>query len=123
MQASGDYAFPGETAMAKAKKQVATRRASKRGKTRTKAARKKLKPGRSKVSAAAKLKSKKPRRSKPAVRKAPTKTAGQAVDLEVKEAIIDVVEEPVPGTIVVTEYTISPSPEAMPKAPSGSEEE
>ncbi|MGB9298814.1 MAG: hypothetical protein WCB52_21690, partial [Pseudolabrys sp.] len=50
--------------------------------------------------------------------KAPSKTPRQAVEVPVEDTIIDVIEEPVPGVVVVTEYEtirtatpISSSPE------------
>src|ERR1019366_6106650 len=112
-----------ETAMAKAKKRVATRKkSSKRGNASARPARKKAakrtkpKQAKSKVSGAAKPMAKKQRPSKVAARKAPTKPPRQ------------VVEEPVPGVVVVTEYEtirtatpISSSPE--PKRGVGSETE
>jgi hypothetical protein len=110
--------------MAKAKKRVATRKkSSKRGKASTKPARKKAakrmtpKQAKSKVRGAAKRQ----RQSKSAARKAPSKTPRQAVEVPVKDTIIDVIEEPVPGVVVVTEYEtirtatpISSSPEPKP---------
>jgi hypothetical protein len=46
---------------------------------------------------------KKKRPPKTAARKAPRKTPRQVV-VPVEDTIIDVIEEPVPGTVVVTEY-------------------
>ena len=114
-----------ETAMAKAKKRVATRKkSSKRGKASAKPARKKAakrtkpKQAKSKVRGAAKPMAKKQQPSKVAARKEPTKPPRQVVEVPVEDTIIDVIEEPVPGVFVVTEYeTIrtappnSPSPE------------
>src|SRR5665647_776173 len=100
-----------EITMAKAKKRVATRkRSSKRGKASAKPARKKAakrtkpKQAKSKVRGAAKPMAKKQRLSKVAARKAPTKPPRQVVEVPVEDTIIDVIEEPVPGVIVVTEY-------------------
>ena len=111
--------------MAKAKKRVATRKkSSKRGKASAKPARKKAakrtkpKQAKSKVRGAAKPMAKKQRPSKIAARKAPTKPPRQVVGVPVEDTIIDVIEEPVPGVFVVTEYEtirtaapISSSPE------------
>src|SRR5665811_2566636 len=106
-----------ETAMAKAKKRVATRKkSSKRGKASARPARKKAakrtkpKQAKSKVRGAAKPMAKKQRPSKVAARKAPTKPPRQVVEVPVEDTIIDVIEEPVPSVIVVTEYeTIRPA--------------
>jgi hypothetical protein len=100
--------------MAKAKKRVATRKkSSKRGKASAKPGRKKPakratpKKAKSKVrragSGAPKPAVKKKRPPKTAARKAPRKTPRQVV-VPVEDTIIDVIEEPVPGTVVVTEY-------------------
>ncbi len=108
--------------MAKAKKRVATRKkSSKRGRAsakpaRTKAAKRtKLKQAKSKVRGAAKSMAKKKRPSNIAVRKAPRKAPKQVVEVPVEDTIIDVIEEPVPGVVVVTEYetirTPIPTPE------------
>jgi hypothetical protein len=119
--------------MAKAKKRVATRKkSSKRGNARParKKAAKRTKPkqAKSKVSGAAKPMAKKQRPSKVAARKAPTKPPRQVVEVPFEDTIIDVIEEPVPGVVVVTEYEtirtatpISSSPE--PKRGVGSETE
>ena len=100
--------------MAKAKKRVATRKkSSKRGKASAKPARKKAakrtkpKQAKSKVrragSGAPKPAVKKKRPPKTAARKAPRKAPRQVV-VPVEDTIIDVIEEPVPGVVVVTEY-------------------
>ena len=100
--------------MAKAKKRVATRKkSSKRGKASAKPARKKAakrttpKQAKSKVrragSGAPKPAVKKKRPPKTAARKAPRKGPRQVV-VPVEDTIIDVIEEPVPGVVVVTEY-------------------
>ena len=100
--------------MAKAKKRVATRKkSSKRGKAsakpeRTRAAKRPTpKKAKSKVrragSGAPKPGVKKKRPPKTAARKAPRKTPRQVV-VPVEDTIIDVIEEPVPGVVVVTEY-------------------
>jgi len=97
--------------MAKAKKRVARRKkSSKRGKASAKPARKKAakrttpKQAKSKVRGAAKPMAKKQRPSKIAARKAPRKLPIQVVEVPFEETIIDVIEEPVPGVVVVTEY-------------------
>jgi hypothetical protein len=102
--------------MAKAKKRVATRKkSSKRGKAGAKPARKKAakrtppKHAKSKVrragSAAPKPAVKKKRPPKTAARKAPRKAPRKVVEVPVVEdTIIDVIDEPVPGVIRVTEY-------------------
>jgi len=97
--------------MAKAKKRVAARKkSSKHGKASAKPARKKAAkrttpkkpkfkvrhPGMSATKPAAKKK----RRLKSAAREAPR----QVMELPVETTIIDVIEEPVPGVVVVTEY-------------------
>ncbi len=111
--------------MAKAKKRVATRKkSSKRGKASAKAARaktgKRAKPkqAKAKVRGAKKPRAKKQRPSKVAARKALRKAPRQVVEVPVEDTIIDVIEEPVPGVVVVTEYEtiqtatpISSSPE------------
>ena len=100
--------------MAKAKKRVATRKkSSKRGKASVKPARKKAakrmtpKKAKSKVrragSGAPKPMAKKKLPPKTAARKAPRKAPRQVV-VPVEDTIIDVIEEPVPGVVVVTEY-------------------
>ena len=99
--------------MAKAKKRVTTRKkSSKRGKGSAKPARKTAakrttpKEAKSKVrrsgSAALKPAVKKKRPPKTAARKAPRKTPRQVV-VPVEDTIIDVIEEPVRGVVVVTE--------------------
>jgi hypothetical protein len=97
--------------MAKTKKRVATpKKSSKRGKASAKPARKKAarhtkpKQTKSKVRGAAKPMTKKQRPSKIAARKVPRKTPRQLVEVPVEDTIIDVIEEPVPGVVVVTEY-------------------
>ncbi len=114
-----------ETAMAKAKRRVATRKkSSKRGKASAKPARRKAakrtkpKQAKSKIKDAEKPMAKEKRPSKIAARKAPRKTPRQLVEVPVEDTIIDVIEEPVPGVVVVTEYEtirtatpISSSPE------------
>jgi hypothetical protein len=100
--------------MAKAKKRVATRKkSSKRGKASAKPGRKRAarqatpKEAKSKVrragGGAPKPAVKKKRPPKTAARKAPRKTPRQVI-VPVDDTIIDVVEEPVPGVAVVTEY-------------------
>ncbi len=102
--------------MAKAKKRVATRKKrSKRGKASAKPARKKAakrtkpKQVKSKVRRAGggaprpAVKKKRPPKTaaRKASRKAPRRVVGVPV---VKDTIIDVIDEPVPGVIRVTEY-------------------
>jgi len=100
--------------MAKAKKRVATRKkSSKRGKAsakpRRKAAAKRTTPkaAKSKVrragNGASKPAVKKKRPPKTAARKAPRNAPRQVV-VPVEDTIIDVIEEPAPGVVVVTEY-------------------
>ena len=100
--------------MAKAKKRVATRKkSSKRGKASAKPARKKAakrtkpKQAKSKVrragGGAPKPAVKKKRPPKTAARKAPRKAPRQVV-VPVEDTIIDVIDEPAPGVIRVTEY-------------------
>jgi len=80
--------------MAKAKKRVAMRkRASKRGKASAKPARKK----------AAKRATPKKRPPKTVTKMAPRKAPRQGVPV-IEDTIIDVVDEPVPGVVRVTEY-------------------
>jgi hypothetical protein len=100
--------------MAKAKKRVATRKkSSKRGKASAKPTRKTAakrttpKQAKSKVrragSGALKPAVKKKRPPKTAARKAPRKAPRQVV-VPVEDTIIDVIDEPAPGVIRVTEY-------------------
>ena len=100
--------------MAKAKKRLATRKkSSKRGKASAKPARKKAakrttpKQAKSKVrragSGAPKPAVKKKRPPKTEARKAPRKAPRQVV-VPVEDTIIDVIDEPAPGVIRVTEY-------------------
>ena len=102
--------------MAKAKKRVATRKkSSKRGKASAKPARKKAakrtkpKQAKSKVrragGGAPKPAVKKKRPPKTAARKAPGKAPRQVV-VPVEDTIIDVIDEPAPGVIRVTEYEL-----------------
>jgi hypothetical protein len=80
--------------MAKAKKRLARRkRASKRGKANAKPARKK----------ASKRTTPKKRPPKTRAKKAPRKTPRRGVPL-IEDTIVDVVDEPVPGVVRVTEY-------------------
>ncbi len=99
--------------MAKAKKRVATRKkSSKRGKASAKPARKKAakrttpKKAKSKVRRAARAAPKSLAKKKlpPKTAKAPRKPPRQVVEIPVEDTIIDVIEEPVPGVVVVTEY-------------------
>ena len=80
--------------MAKAKKRIATRKkASKRGKASAKPARKK----------AAKRATTKKRPRKTTVKMTPRKAPKQGVPV-IEDTIIDVIDEPMPGVIRVTEY-------------------
>jgi len=80
--------------MAKAKKRVETRKkASKRGKASAKPARKK----------AAKRATTKKRPRKTAAKMAPRKAPRQGVPV-IEDTIIDVIDEPAPGVVRVTEY-------------------
>jgi hypothetical protein len=71
---------------------------------------------------------KKQRPSKIAARKAPRKAPREAAEVPVEDTIIDVIEEPVPGVVVVSEYeairTVTPiSPDREPKPRTGAETE
>ena len=80
--------------MAKAKKRVTTRKkVSKRGKASAKSSRKKV----------AKRATLKRRPRKASAKKAPRKVAKQRVPV-IEDTIIDIVDEPVPGVVRVTEY-------------------
>jgi hypothetical protein len=80
--------------MAKAKKRIATRKkASKRGKASAKPARTK----------AAKRATPKKRPPKTVAKMAPRKAPRQGVPV-IEDTIIDVIDEPVPGVLRVTEY-------------------
>ena len=80
--------------MAKATKRVTTRKkASKRGKASAKSSRKKV----------AKRGTLKKRPRKTSAKKAPRKVGRQRVPV-IEDTIIDVVDEPVPGVVRVTEY-------------------
>jgi hypothetical protein len=79
--------------MAEAKKRIASKKASKRGKAR-------VKPARTK---AAKRASPKKRPPKTVAKTAPRKASRQGVPV-IEDTIIDVVDEPVPGVVRVTEY-------------------
>jgi hypothetical protein len=80
--------------MAKAKKRIATRKkASKRGKASAKPTRKK----------GAKRATPKKRPSKAVAKMVPRKTLRQGVPV-VEDTIIDVIDEPIPGVVRVTEY-------------------
>ena len=80
--------------MAKAKKRVATRKkASKRGKTSAKPARKK----------AAKRATPKKRPPKAVAKMAPRRAPSRGAPV-IEDTIIDVIDEPVPGVVRVTEY-------------------
>jgi hypothetical protein len=106
--------------MAKAKKRIAARKkSSKRGKTSAKPMRKKMakraapKKSKSKVRRAKMSAPKKKRSPKTAVRKAPT----QVLEAPVETTIIDPIEKPVPGVVVVAEYESVRT--ATPIAPDG----
>jgi hypothetical protein len=80
--------------MAKAKKRIATRKkASKRGKASVKPAREK----------AAKRATTKKRPRKTAAKMAPKKAPRQGVPV-IEDTIVDVIDEPAPGVVRVTEY-------------------
>ena len=99
--------------MAKAKKRVATRKkSSKRGKASAKPTRKAAAKRTTTKAAKSKVRRAGNSASKPAARKkgredrgkkAPGKAPRQVV-VPVETTIIDVIEEPVPGVVVVTEY-------------------
>jgi hypothetical protein len=101
--------------MAKPKKRIPTRKkSSKRGKASAKPSRKKvakrspLKKSKSKAQrarSAPKPAAKKKRQLKTARRKTPNKTP-QVMEAPVETTIIDVIEEPAPGVVVVTEYEL-----------------
>ena len=84
--------------MAKAKKRVATRKkASKRAKASAK-------PARKKAAKRATPKKRPPKTvAKMAPRKTPRKARRQSVPV-IEDTIIDVIDEPVPGVVRVTEY-------------------
>jgi hypothetical protein len=94
--------------MAKAKKRIASKKASKRGKAR-------VKPARTK---AAKRATPKKRPPKTVAKMAPRKAPRQGAPV-VEDTIIDVVDEPMPGVVRVTEYetirTTTPKRRAGPK--------
>jgi len=95
--------------MAKAMKRLAARKkASKRGKPRAKPARKK----------ASKRATPKKRPPKTAAKMAPSKAPRQNVPV-IEDTIVDVVDEPVPGVLRVTEYemirTTTPKRDAGPE--------
>jgi hypothetical protein len=79
--------------MAKAKKRIASKKTSKRGKAR-------VKPARTK---AAKRATPKKRPPKTVAKMAPRKAPRQGMPV-IEDTIIDVVDEPVPGVVRVTEY-------------------
>jgi hypothetical protein len=97
--------------MAKAKKRVPTRKkSSKHGKASSKLARKKAakrtapKKAKSKVQRAGKSATKHMAKKKKLPKTAARKNPRQVVEAPVETTIIDVIEEPVPGVVVVTEY-------------------
>lgn len=97
--------------MAKAKKRVATRKkSSKRGKVIAKPARKKAAKRSAPSKAKSKVRTLGKSATKPAVNKnlvpktAARKEPRQVVEAPVEVTIIDVIEEPSPGVVVVTEY-------------------
>lgn len=117
--------------MAKAKKRAAkSKKSSKRGKASSKPARKQAakrtapKKAKSKVKRVAKNKTKPAAKKKLAPTKVVTKEPRQVAQAPVETTIIDVIEEPIPGVVVVTEYesvrmapTISPN--RLPKRGTG----
>lgn len=97
--------------MAKGSKGVATRRRRSKGRkvsamsARKKAAKRgKAKQGGSKVRPANVSARKKSPSKLAETKTARKKAGGPAVGLPIEETIIDVIEEPVPGTIMITEY-------------------
>jgi hypothetical protein len=94
--------------MAKAKKRVAARKkSSKRGKASAKPARKMAAKHATPKKAKSKVQRMGMSAKKPAAKKKrPPETAErrQAVEMPVETTIIDVIEEPAPGVIAVTEY-------------------
>ena len=97
--------------MAKAKKRVATRKKnSKRGKVIAKPARKKAAKRTAPNKAKSKVRSLGKSATKPAANKnlvpktAARKEPRQVVEAPIETTIIDVIEEPTPGVVVVTEY-------------------
>jgi hypothetical protein len=97
--------------MAKATKRVAARKKnSKRGKTSAEPARKKAAKSATPKKAKSKVRRAGISARKPAAKKTqPPKTAARkaprhVVEVPVETTIIDVIEEPVPGVLVVTEY-------------------
>jgi len=117
--------------MAKAKKRVATRKNRlKRGKAGAKPARKKAAKRAAPKKAKPMVKGVRKRATKPAAKKKrPSKIAARKAPRQVMQAtvettIIDVIEEPIPGVVVVTEYesvrTATPiSPSRLPKPGTG----
>jgi hypothetical protein len=115
--------------MAKAKKRVA-RKSSKRGKASAKPAPKKVakrapKKVKSKVRqpgrGALKSTVEKKRAPKIKVEKAPRKAPRQRVKVPVEGTIIDVIDEPAPGVLRVTEYEMVRTQPPEPDADSGTE--
>lgn len=105
--------------MAKARTRVSARKkSSKRGKAIVKPARKKAAKRATLKKAKSKVRRARPRATKPAAKKkrasktAARKTPRQTAEVPVETTIIDVIEEPAPGVMVVTEYesvrTVSP---------------
>jgi hypothetical protein len=97
--------------MAKAKKRVVTRKkSSKSGKSSAKPARKKAvkraapKKAKSKVRRAGKTATKPVARKKMSLKSAARKAPGEAAQAPIETTIVDVIEEPVRGVVVVTEY-------------------
>jgi hypothetical protein len=97
--------------MAKAKKRVATRKkSSKRSKVIAKPARKKAAKRTAPSKAKSKVRSRGKSATKPAASKnlvpktAARKEPRQVVEAPVETTIIDVIEEPIPGVVIVTEY-------------------
>lgn len=127
--------------MAKAKKRVATRKkSSKRSKASSKPASKKSvkrtapKKAKSKVrragKSATKSTAKKMQPPKTSARKVPINAPRQVAEVQVETTIIDVIEEPIPGVVVVTEYesvrtapAISPGRLPKPSTGPGTEEQ
>ena len=113
--------------MARAKKRVAARKkSSKRGKASGKPARKKAAKRATPTKAKSKVRGAGTSATKPAAKKKqPPKTAAKKAPMQVAEVpvdttIIDVIEEPVPGVVAVTEYVSVRS--AIPISPGGEPE-
>jgi hypothetical protein len=110
--------------MAKAKKRVSTRKkSSKRGKASAKPASKKAAKRATPKKAMSKIRRAGPSATKPTAKKkqlpktAANKAPRQVAEVPVEATIIDAIEEPAPGVVVVTEYESVRT--ATPISPSG----